>query len=149
MIKVGDQVPDFELEDQFGEKFKLSDHKGERVFLSFHPLAWTSVCGDQMRDLERNYDTFKEKGVENVVGFSVDAQPSKSVWAKALSLENIKIVADFEPKGEFAKAVGLYNEGMGTSERAAILIDEEGKAAWVKKYELTELPDIDEIIAAL
>ncbi|MDO5649078.1 MAG: redoxin domain-containing protein [Gallicola sp.] len=146
MLKIGDMAPDFELEDQEGEKVKLSELKGKKVLISFHPLAWTSVCTDQMRALESHFDSIKEKGVSEVLGISVDAQPTKSIWAKGLALDNIKILADFEPKGKMAKDYDLYNTDIGTSERANVLVDEEGKVGWIKKYEITELPSIEEVL---
>lgn len=149
IIKQGEMAPDFTLEDHNGNEIKLSDLKGKKVLLSFHPLAWTGVCIDQMRSLEREFDRIKEKGVSEVLGVSVDAQPGKAAWAKTLGIENIKLVADFEPKGEMAKVYGLYSEELGASERANVLIDEDGKVIWSKKYELTQLPDIDEVIENL
>lgn len=149
IIKQGEMAPDFTLEDHNGNEIKLRDLKGKKVLLSFHPLAWTGVCIDQMRSLEREFDRIKEKGVSEVLGVSVDAQPGKAAWAKTLGIENIKLVADFEPKGEMAKAYGLYSEELGASERANVLIDEDGKVIWSKKYELTQLPDIDEVIENL
>lgn len=149
IIKKGEVAPDFCLEDQDGNEIKLSDLKGKKVLLSYHPLAWTSVCTDQMRSLEREYERIKEKGVDVVLGVSVDAQPSKSVWAKALAIENVKLVADFEPKGEMSKAYGVYVDEMGASGRANILIDEDGKIAWSKEYEISELPCIEEVIENL
>jgi peroxiredoxin len=47
--KTGENSVDFSLQDQNGKTFKLSEHLGKRVLLSFHPLAWTSVCTGQMR----------------------------------------------------------------------------------------------------
>ena len=58
-IKVGDTAPDFTLKDQDGNDFKLSGQKGNRVLLSFHPLAWTAVCTKQMQSLEENYSIFE------------------------------------------------------------------------------------------
>lgn len=149
IIKVGEMAPDFKLEDHEGNEVSLSDLKGKKVLLSFHPLAWTGICIDQMRALEREVDRIKEKGVDEVLGVSVDAQPGKGAWAKTLGIEEIKLVSDFEPKGEMSKAYGLYNEEMGASERADVLIDEEGKVKWAKKYELSQLPDIEEVIKNL
>lgn len=149
MLKIGDKAPDFKLEDQEGKEIQLSELKGKRVLISFHPLAWTSVCTDQMRALESHYDTIQEKGIGEVLGISVDAQPTKSFWAKGLSLEKIKILADFEPKGQMAKDYELYNDDLGTSERANVVVDEEGNISWIKKYGLTELPSIDEVIENL
>lgn len=149
MIKVGDKAPDFELEDQSGEKIKLSNLKGNKVLISFHPLAWTSVCIDQMRQLDSHFSQIENKGVDLVLGISVDPQPTKSVWAKSMALKKIKILADFEPKGKMAKDYGLYNDSLGASERANVLVDEDGKVAWVKKYEISQLPNIEEVIENL
>jgi peroxiredoxin len=42
-LKKGDAAPDFVLRDQAGKEFKLSDFRGKKVLLSFHPAAWTFV----------------------------------------------------------------------------------------------------------
>ena len=148
IIKVGEKAPDFTLKDQSGADVALSDFHGKKVLLSWHPLAWTSVCTDQMRDLERNYRSFEEKGVV-VLGISVDTAPSKSAWAKVLLLNNVRILADFHPLGKVARSYGLFSEEYGASKRVNILIDEKGIVSWVKKYEIRTLPDIEEVIAQL
>lgn len=48
-----------------------------------------------------------------------------------------------------AKDYELYNDDLGTSERANVVVDEEGNISWIKKYGLTELPSIDEVIENL
>ena len=148
IIKIGEKAPDFTLKDQSGADVALSDFHGKRVLLSWHPLAWTSVCTDQMRELERNYRRFEEKGVV-VLGMSVDSAPSKSAWAKILLLNNVRILADFHPLGKVAKEYGLFSEEYGASKRANVLIDEKGIVSWVKKYEIRTLPDVEEVIAQL
>ena len=40
MTKIGDAAPDFELEDQFGRKVRLSALRGHHVMLLFYPLGW-------------------------------------------------------------------------------------------------------------
>jgi len=48
---IEDAAPDFTLKDQNEKALSLSDFRGKkRVVLSFHPLAWTSVCKTQMQD---------------------------------------------------------------------------------------------------
>ncbi|GAB1475732.1 peroxiredoxin [Bacillota bacterium] len=148
IIKVGAQAPDFKLKDQSGKEVTLSEFKGKKVLLSWHPLAWTSVCTDQMRALDRDYDRFSEKNTV-VLGFSVDPQPSKSAWAKALCLSKLPILADFHPIGAVAKAYGIFSEDYGASKRANILISEDGKVIWTKKYDIPQLPDIEEVLAQL
>jgi peroxiredoxin len=147
-IAKGETAPDFTLKDQDGKDFKLSDQKGKRVLLSFHPLAWTGICTQQMRSLEDNYKTFT--GLNTVaVGLSVDAVPAKKAWADNMGLKQLKILADFWPHGWVAKLYGFFREHGGTSERANVIIDEKGKVAWVKVYEISQLPPIDEVIDAL
>lgn len=148
IIAVGAKAPDFTLKDQNGEDVSLSDFKGKKVLLSWHPLAWTSVCTDQMRSLERNFDKFAQKDTV-VLGLSVDSAPSKSAWAKVIVLKRIKILSDFNPLGKVAKEYGIFSDVYGASKRANILIDERGTVTWSKKYDIPELPDVDEVLANL
>ncbi|HEY4543550.1 MAG TPA: redoxin domain-containing protein [Tissierellaceae bacterium] len=143
-IEIGSKINDFTLRNQNGDDISLSDYRGKKVLLSFHPLAWTSVCTDQMRALERNYDKFEENNVV-VLGLSVDPEPSKKAWASVLSLEKLNILSDFKPLAKVAKDLDIYNEKLNASERANFLIDEDGNLIWKKVYELSTLPDLDEI----
>ena len=145
-IQVNQEAIDFTLKDQNKEDIKLSELKGKKVILSWHPLAYTPVCTDQMRSLERNYDRIQEKGDTVVIGISVDPSPAKAKWADILDLKDIKIVSDFFPYAEVTKAYGLPNEENGASKRANVIIDEEGKVQWVKVYGGSELPDVEEVI---
>ena len=145
-IQVNQEAIDFTLKDQNKEEIKLSELKGKKVILSWHPLAYTPVCTDQMRSLERNYDRIQEKGDTVVIGISVDPFPAKAKWADILDLKDIKIVSDFFPYAEVTKAYGLFNEENGASKRANVIIDEEGKVQWFKVYGGSELPDVEEVI---
>ena len=147
-ITAGETAPDFTLKDQEGQNFKLSEQKGKRVLLSFHPLAWTGVCTAQMKALEANFKTITALNTVPV-GLSVDAVPSKKAWADNMGLKQLRILSDFWPHGAVAKLYGLFREHGGTSERANVIIDEKGKVAWVKVYEISQLPDIDEVIGML
>ena len=148
MISVGKKVPDFKLPDQNQEIVALSDLRGKKVLLSWHPLAFTSICTDQMRALEREMSRFADKNCI-VLGLSVDTVPSKSIWAKAISLRDLKVLSDFNPLGKVAKDYGIFSDEHGASKRVNILIDEEGKAIWVKKYEIKTLPDVEEVLKQL
>ncbi|UCB52426.1 MAG: peroxiredoxin [Candidatus Zixiibacteriota bacterium] len=143
--KVGDLAKDFVLKDQNEKEFKLSEQKGKRVLLSFHPMAWTGVCAKQMQSLEANKETFDSLNTV-AVGLSVDSTPSKKAWADTLGISNTSLLADFWPHGGVAKLYGIFREKNGISERANILVDENGKIAFVKVYPIPELPDMNEII---
>lgn len=147
-IGIGSSAPDFVLKDHKGKEFKLSDYRGKKVLLSFHPLAWTSVCAKQMQSLEENFERF-EKLNAVAVGLSIDTTFSKHAWAKELGIEKTPLLADFWPHGDVAKKYNIFREKDGFSERANIIIDEEGKIIFYKIYDIPQLPDIEEVISAM
>lgn len=148
MIAIGTKAPDFTLEDDQGNKVSLSDFKGKKVLLSWHPLAFTSVCTDQMRALDANREKFASLNTVPI-GLSVDPQPAKAAWAKVLCLKDTRLLADFWPHGKVAKDYGLFLEEAGISGRANVLVDEQGNVAWAKEYPILELPDIEEVLRAI
>lgn len=146
VIKSGDRVPEFTLSDQYKKNIRISDLKGKRILLSFHPLAWTAVCAKQMKSLEQNHTRFKELNTVPF-GISVDSVPSKKAWAdKELHITKTSLLADFWPHGGVAKLFGIFREKDGFSERANIIINEEQTVVFAKIYEISQLPDIEEII---
>lgn len=144
-IKVGDYAPDFLLKDNRGEEIRLTDYKGKKVLLSWHPLAWTSVCAEQMKALEANLAEFESNNTVPL-GLSIDSYPCKNAWAKELGIVTVKLLADFWPHGEIAQKYGLFRQQEGFSERANVLVGEDGKVLWVKIYPIPELPDIAEVL---
>jgi peroxiredoxin len=144
-IKIGEKAKDFALKDQNDKEFKLSQFKGKRVLLSFHPQSWTGVCAKQMKSLEENkavFDSLKTVAV----GLSVDTIPSKLAWAENLGIKNTRLLSDFWLHGEVAKLYGIFRDKSGVSERANIVVDENQKVVFFKVYPIGELPDIKEII---
>jgi peroxiredoxin len=147
-LRAGERAEGFSLPDQRGKEFRLSEFRGRRVLLSFHPLAWTSVCAEQMKSLEKNKDAFESMNVV-AVGVSVDTVPSKKAWAQSLGIEKTRLLSDFWPHGKVAKAYGIFRKDDGISERANVIVDGKGIVALFKVYRLGELPDIEEILDAL
>jgi peroxiredoxin len=148
MIDIGSQAPEFLLKDQNGKTVKLSSYKGKKVLLSFRPLAWTSVCHDQMRLLEENHTRFDELNTV-ALGIGVDSIPSNKAWGQSMDIKNTKLLSDFWPHGEVAKSYGIFRDKDGFSERAHIIVDEEQKVAFAKIYPTAQLPDFQEIFEFL
>ncbi|AIF49640.1 redoxin domain-containing protein [Pelosinus sp. UFO1] len=148
LIAVGDSAPDFVVKDNNEKDIRLSDYRGKKVLLSWHPLAWTPVCAKQMKALEVNFEKFKEANTIPL-GFSVDSSPCKKAWSSELNITNVSLPADFWPHGKVAQDYGLFLDKDGFSQRANVLIDENGKVTWVKVYPLEELPDINEVLNIL
>jgi peroxiredoxin len=147
-IKIGDRIQDFRLRDHKEKEVHLCEFSGKKVLLSFHPLAWTKVCADQMIALEDNYDSF-DKLNTIAFGISVDPIPSKRAWARELGIMHIRLLSDFWPHGGVARIYGIFKEKEGVSERANIIINEEQKVIFFKRYLVHELPDIAEILKVL
>lgn len=138
----------FTLKDHNKIDFQLSEYRGQSVLLSFHPLAWTAVCARQMQMLDENFKRFEKLNVLPV-GLSVDSVPTKEAWAKELGLKKLRLLADFWPHGGVAKQLGIFRKKNGFSERANIILDPDGRIIFRKVYEISQLPDIEEIFSFL
>ena len=71
-IKIGDKIQDFRLKDHKEKEVHLDDFSGKKVLLSFHPLAWTKICAEQMNSLEENQELFTKL---NTVAFGISVDP--------------------------------------------------------------------------
>lgn len=145
VIAKGTKVEDFVLKDHNDENFRLIDHKGKKILISSHPLAWTSVCAKQMQALDEQAKVFEQNNTI-VVGLSTDPVPTKTAWAKKLGIEQTPLLSDFWPHGEVSKQLGLFLDDLGFAERANVLLDENHQVMFAKTYPLAENPDINEII---
>ncbi len=144
IIDLGFEALDFSLKDQNNEEVRLSDFKGRNILLSFHPLAWTKICTEQMNRLDVRMDLF-EKLNTIPFGLSVDTVPCKKAWAKEIGIEKLRLLSDFWPHGEIAGAFGLFRDKDGFSERANILLNEKHEVIFTRVYDLGEQPDLREI----
>ncbi|MCD6579365.1 redoxin domain-containing protein [bacterium] len=142
------RLPDFALFDQNKKEIKFSELKGKKLLLSFHPLAWTPICRAQMLSLENNYKKFLSLNTVPF-GISVDSVPSKSAWGKDIGLKQLQILSDFWPHGKFSKAMNAFYEDKGFSKRSNFIINESGIIIFEKYYDISQLPDVDEVLIAL
>lgn len=117
---MGDPAPDFEL-DGTGGRFRLSDHRGERVVLLFYPGDNTPVCTRQFCSYRDDADDFESLEAV-IVGISSQSVDSHAAFTAEYGL-NVPLLADED--GAVAQAYGVHAPVVGTK-RAAIIIDEEG-----------------------
>lgn len=61
-LKVGEKAPNFEAVDTNGEIIKLSNYKGQKVFIAFFRYAGCPVCNFRIHELIENYDSISSKG---------------------------------------------------------------------------------------
>lgn len=83
-LEVGDLAPDFELVTMEGHTVRLSDYRGQRVFVNFW-ATWCPPCRAEMPDMQNLYEeqevpieilavnlTPTEQNEENIVDFVAD-----------------------------------------------------------------------------
>ena len=78
-----------------------------------------------MPGVEALQDRFRAANTQ-VLGVSVDSIYCHANWAMGLGGVSFPLLADFHPKGEVAKAYGLYLDGAGITDRATVIIDADG-----------------------
>ena len=146
-LQVGDNAPDFELDGTDG-RFRLSEHRGERVVLLFYPGDNTMVCTKQFcsyRDRAADFDQLNA----TVVGISSQDVDSHEAFTAKHSL-NVPLLADVDHS--VAKSFSAHGGPLGTK-RAVIVIDEDGVVRHRHDHLLgldyQSVDDLREILAAM
>jgi peroxiredoxin len=146
-LSPGNPAPDFELPSTPDQKVMLSDFRGRAVILAFYPEDWSPVCSDQLGLYQAVLPEFQKFGAE-LVAISVDSAWSHLAFAKDRNL-HFPLLADFEPKGDVARAYHVYRDVAGTSERALFVIDGDGVIRWSYVSPVGVNPGADGILRAL
>lgn len=128
VLAIGDKAPDFELVDLDGNAHRLSDYKGEGVFLNFWG-TWCPPCKKEMPYMENIYKDFEAKGV-HILTVNVGEPKTK------VELFRDELGLSFPMLWDKNKAVmDLYNiKPLPTT----FLINEEGKIVDIIKVGMPE-----------
>src|SRR5947209_19816781 len=94
VIAAGEQAPDFELQDQDGKPFKLSEHTDAPLVLYFYPKADTPGCTKQACGIRDRFGEYEAAGVA-VVGVSPDKSEALRKFADKYGLP-FTLVADVD-----------------------------------------------------
>lgn len=128
MLKIGDKMPCFEVEDQDGNKFSSSKLLGRKTIIYFYPKDNTSGCTAEACNLRDNYSRLVAEGY-NVVGISKDSVKSHKNFATKYDLP-FTLLSDTST--EILQAFGAWGEKkmygkttMGTI-RKTFIFDEAG-----------------------
>ena len=147
MIEPGSPAPDFELPDQDGNKISLSGYRERTVVLVFYPADFSRVCTDQLSVYQEVLPQLEEAGTR-LVGISVDGAFCHKAFREHQGL-TIPLLADFHPKGEVAKAYGVYSEEYGVAGRALVMVGPDGVVQWSYLSPPLEVPGANLIFDAL
>ncbi len=145
-MKVGDNAPDFTLEDLDGEQWHLADRRGQTVVLLFYPGDDTPVCTKQFCSVRDNWSKYQATGAE-VVGISTDSVKSHKTFADKYNL-TLRLLSD--ENGEVVEKYDVKSWLPGRSARAVVVIDKAGRIAYHKVQSLSLFrPKDEEILAAI
>ena len=103
-LAVGDQAPNFTVENQDAKSVSLSDYLGQKVILYFYPAASTPGCTKEACDFNDNLNPFKAAGY-TVLGISPDAVSKLKTFHQNQEL-NFELLSDTDL--EVHKAFGAY-----------------------------------------
>jgi peroxiredoxin len=143
----GERAPSFSLEASPERWLALSDLRGAPVIIAFYPADWSPVCSDQMALYQAVLPEFTRFGAA-LLGISVDGVWCHRAFAESRRLE-FPLLADFEPKGQVARAYGSYDPTEGEAKRTLFVLDREGVVAWSYLSPPDVNPGADGILTAL
>lgn len=147
-ISAGEVAPDFTLQDQNRKEWRLSDAvKQGDVVLAFFPLAFTGVCGTEMKCITDELESWRKKGA-TVVGVSCDSFAVLKAWADQMGLKQT-LLSDINR--EVCRGYGLYWKDLNVSQRATVVIGKSasgaGKVTWAQTREPSKAMTWDEVLA--
>ena len=131
MLNIGDDFPDFSLQDQDGKTWTRADLIGSPSVIYFYPKDDTPGCTKEACDLQERLPKFEGA---KVFGVSPDGVKSHAKFAAKYKLE-FPLLADTEK--ELSAACGLWGEKslygrifMGV-QRTTFLLDSDAKVVHV------------------
>ncbi|MGZ6826792.1 MAG: peroxiredoxin [Mycobacteriales bacterium] len=143
MVDVGDEAPDFELQDQDRNSVRLSSFRGSKnVVVVFYPLAFTGVCQGELCAIRDEIADFSNDDVQTLA-ISVDSGPVHAKWAAEQGY-TFPLLADFWPHGAVARDYGVFNEDIGLAVRGTFIVDKQGKVAYKVVNAIPNARDQDE-----
>lgn len=149
-MELNQKAPDFTTKASDGERvedFTLSKELGkEHIVLAFFPLAFTSVCTNEMCQFRDQMEQFHQLKAR-VYGISVDSPFALNAFIKAHGLK-FKLLTDFNR--EISRAYGVLYEDLmglkGVAKRSVFVLDKNGtvRYKWVSE-DPKALPNFVEI----
>jgi peroxiredoxin len=141
---VGRQAPSFKLPDLNGQTHRLTEYRGEVVFLNF----WASYCAPcrrEMPSMERLIRQYKGRGLE-MLAVSLDQKRAEAdkFLDKFLSGRRSAMTVLWDPASEVSRRFGTEKIP------ETYIIDREGRivARFVNDYDWTR-PEVKQLVEAL
>lgn len=150
LLKVGENAPKFNLQDQDDNTVSLDDLSGKTTLIYFYPKDDTPGCTTQACSLRDNIEDLKTNGIE-VIGVSKDEVDSHHKFAtkynipfKILSDPTCKMIENYGAWGE----KNMYGRKFMGTIRSGVLIGPDLKvvAVWPKLQPLKTVDEVEKFI---
>lgn len=122
-IELNQVAPDFELANQDGKTFKLSDRKGKWTVVYFYPKAGSPGCTEQACAFRDSIKKIEARGAI-LIGISADSQKTQKDFHAEHRL-NFDLLAD--PDSKVISLYGIKVPLFGIARRTTFIVDPELK----------------------
>lgn len=131
MSLIGKEIQEFSVDaynpkkEEF-VKITSEDFKGKWTVLCFYPADFTFVCPTELEDLQEEYKTLQDLGVE-VYSASCDTHFTHKAWhdhSEAIGKLEYTMLAD--PNHKLSQIFDVMDEEAGLAQRGTFIIDPDG-----------------------
>ena len=106
MLKIGEMMPEFEVENQSGEIVRKSNLLGKKTVIYFYPKDNTPGCTAEACDIRDNYQRYLDEGYQ-VYGVSKDSVASHQKFIQKYDLP-FPLLSD--PTTKMLQSFGAWGE---------------------------------------
>lgn len=129
MSLIGKQVEEFTAQAYHNNEFVEVNDKnfiGKWSVLCFYPADFTFVCPTELEDLQEQYQTLQDLGVE-VYSCSTDTHFTHKAWHETSeAIGKIKYYMIGDPSHQIARFFDVLDEEAGAAQRGTFIIDPDG-----------------------
>lgn len=129
MSLIGTEVKPFKAQAYHNGKFvevSEADFKGQWSVVCFYPADFTFVCPTELEDLQNQYETLKELGVE-VYSVSTDTHFTHKAWHDTSdTIRKITYIMIGDPSHTVSRNFEVLIEDAGLADRGTFIIDPDG-----------------------
>lgn len=129
MSLIGKEVEEFKAQAYHNNEFvevTQENFKGKWSVLCFYPADFTFVCPTELEDLQEQYATLKELGVE-VYSCSTDTHFTHKAWHETSDrISKIEYFMIGDPNHKIARIFDVLDEEAGAAQRGTFIIDPDG-----------------------
>ncbi|MGG6438573.1 MULTISPECIES: alkyl hydroperoxide reductase subunit C [Parageobacillus] len=129
MSLIGKKVQPFRAKAYHNGEFievTEQDFQGKWSVVCFYPADFTFVCPTELEDLQNNYATLKELGVE-VYSVSTDTHFTHKAWHDTSpTISKIEYIMIGDPSQKLSRMFDVLDEEEGLAQRGTFIIDPDG-----------------------